>query len=95
MLAASLPKIAGGHLLSQMLDIQKWSVVFRGLRNERVYVQFGIGDDGRCYELIAPRGTGSPVSVALKSGKGILNHVSYLVSDLESAANTLRKIGCL
>ncbi len=84
----------GRRLLSQMFDIQKWSAVFED-PGMGVFVQFGIGLDGPCYELIAPRGTNSPVSVALKSGKGILNHVAYLVSNLESAANTLRQAECL
>lgn len=84
----------GRRLLSQMFEIRKWSAVFED-SGMGVYVQFGIGLDGPCYELISPRGADSPVSVALRTGKGILNHVAYFVSDLESAGKTLQEAGCL
>lgn len=84
----------GQQLLTAMFGIQRWTEVFED-PGIGVYVQFGIGSDGPCYELIAPLGEESPISVALKTGKGILNHVAYLVADLKSAASGLVEAGCL
>ena len=60
----------GRDILNAMFDIQRWTEVYED-PGIGVYVQFGIGSDGPCYELIAPFGEGSPISVALKTGKGI------------------------
>jgi methylmalonyl-CoA/ethylmalonyl-CoA epimerase len=84
----------GQQLLTAMFGIRRWTKVFED-PGIGVYVQFGIGRDGPCYELIAPLGEDSPISVALKTGKGILNHLAYLVSDLEFVANGLMEAGCL
>jgi methylmalonyl-CoA/ethylmalonyl-CoA epimerase len=82
----------GRQMLHALFGIQNWTEMFED-PVIGVFVQFGIGSDGPCYELIAPRGEKSPVSVALRTGKGILNHVAYLVSDLESAGKGLREAG--
>ena len=84
----------GRELLSAMFAIKRWTTVFDDPGID-VYVQFGIGSDGPCYELIAPRSDKSPISVALRTGKGILNHVAYLVPDVAKAADFLRETGCL
>ena len=84
----------GRHMLQTLFGIRNWTEIFED-PGIGVFVQFGIGSDGPCYELIAPRGNASPVSVALKTGKGILNHVAYLVADLEAASEALREAGCL
>lgn len=85
--------VEGRRLLKAMFGIDHWTRVFED-RGIDVCVQFGIGADGPCYELIAPLGKQSPVSGALKGGANILNHVAYLVADLGPAADELRKLGC-
>lgn len=84
----------GQQLLNAMFGIQRWTKVIEDT-GIGVYVQFGIGPDGPCYELISPLSAKSPVSVALKTQKGILNHVAYLVPNLHSAASTLLDAGCM
>jgi methylmalonyl-CoA/ethylmalonyl-CoA epimerase len=84
----------GRRLLSAMFRIEGWTEVFDDAEIG-VYVQFGIGTDGPCYELIAPRSEDSPVSRTLKAMKNILNHVAYLVDDLDSTAGELRARGCV
>jgi methylmalonyl-CoA/ethylmalonyl-CoA epimerase len=83
----------GRRLLAAMFEIERWTEVFEdaGLG---VFVQFGKGASGPCYELIAPLGPSSPVSSALKSGRNILNHVAYLVENLDTAASALQEDGC-
>jgi methylmalonyl-CoA/ethylmalonyl-CoA epimerase len=84
----------GRQLLSEMFGIEKWTEVIED-HGIGVYVQFGIGRDGPCYELVSPLHAISPVSSALRTGKGTLNHVAYLVADLSSAAERLRELECL
>jgi methylmalonyl-CoA/ethylmalonyl-CoA epimerase len=80
-------------LLTAMLGITQWSEIFED-HGIGVYVQFGAADSGPSYELIAPINVTSPISGALKTGKGILNHVAYLVPDISSGAAWLRELGC-
>jgi methylmalonyl-CoA/ethylmalonyl-CoA epimerase len=63
---------AGQEFLRAGPGIREWTEVFvdEGIG---VYVQFGRGKDGPCYELIAPLGEASPVAGALRGGKHILN----------------------
>lgn len=84
----------GERLLGAMFGIENWTAVIED-PGIGVYVQFGIGQDGPCYELIAPLRADSPISVALRTGKGILNHVAYLVFDLARAAEELRDLDCM
>jgi methylmalonyl-CoA/ethylmalonyl-CoA epimerase len=84
----------GQRLFTAMFGIRRWTRIIDD-PGVGVCVQFGIGPDGPCYELIAPLGDDSPIYVALKTGKGILNHMAYLVPDLEPAANELMEAGCL
>ncbi|ADV84269.1 VOC family protein [Terriglobus saanensis] len=80
--------------LSITLGIQAWSQVFDD-PGIGVSVQFGIGNNGSpVFELIAPLGETSPVAQALKQSRNILNHIAYLVPNLESAADHLRTQGC-
>jgi methylmalonyl-CoA/ethylmalonyl-CoA epimerase len=83
----------GRHFLATTFGIEHWTKVFEDA-GIGVYVQFGIGPDGPCYELIAPLNSDSPVSGVLKDGHNILNHVAYLVTDLDFAATALRSFGC-
>jgi len=50
-----------------------------------VRIQFGVDRSGIRYELVAPLGEDNPVSGVVKSGKNVLNHVAYLVPDLDTA----------
>lgn len=84
----------GRQVLAAQFDLTRWTEVFED-PVIGVSVQFGIGEEGPCYELVAPLSAESPVSTALKSGKNILNHVAYLVEDIESAADSLQEMGCL
>lgn len=58
-----------------------------------VRLQFGRDFAGVCYELLEPLGETSPVYAALKSGKGILNHVAYRVPNLQQWQNKMQGIG--
>lgn len=84
----------GRDFLSSAFGVCSWSKEFND-PGIRVTVQFGISESGPCFELISPLGVESPVSAALKSGKNILNHIAYLVDDLDDAALNMRAHGCL
>jgi len=61
----------------------------------RVSVQFGVDESGVRYELVAPFGSETPVDTVLKSGKNILNHVAYRVTDLDAQISRLRAEGAI
>jgi methylmalonyl-CoA/ethylmalonyl-CoA epimerase len=61
----------------------------------KVYIQFLRDESGVLYELIAPLGEDSPTAGVLATGKNILNHVAYTVTDLEGESQRLRKGGCI
>jgi methylmalonyl-CoA/ethylmalonyl-CoA epimerase len=83
----------GRRLLSAMQGVDHWTEAIAD-HEIGVYVQFGIGPNGPCYELIAPLTRASPVSGALKGSKNVLNHVGYLVANLDEAETHLRALGC-
>ena len=56
-----------------------------------VSVAFVRDTHGLVYELIAPLGTASPVSRALRAQVNILNHVAYRTTSLEATTRRLRK----
>jgi methylmalonyl-CoA/ethylmalonyl-CoA epimerase len=85
---------AGREHLGSLIGISEWTTEFRDPRI-KVCVQFGRDQSGICYELIAPFGEGSPISNALKDRVNILNHVAYLVSDLDAEAARLRAAGAV
>ena len=58
-----------------------------------VRLQFGKDPAGVCYELLEPLGEASPVYAALRTGKGILNHVAYRVPELEPCQTHLQSVG--
>lgn len=58
-----------------------------------VRLQFGRDASGICYELLEPLDAMSPVYAALKSGKGILNHVAYRVPDLQNWQVRMQEAG--
>jgi methylmalonyl-CoA/ethylmalonyl-CoA epimerase len=76
-----------------LLDITEWSDEFCDKINN-VYIQFGKDKSGMCIELVAPISQTSPVSHALNSEINILNHLAYLVEDLDFSAAELLKKGC-
>jgi methylmalonyl-CoA/ethylmalonyl-CoA epimerase len=82
----------GAGVLRATFGIEQWSPVFED-HGIGVSVQFGRDPSGICYELVAPLRADSPVSRALGEGVNIINHVAYLVGDLDSEARRLRKLG--
>jgi methylmalonyl-CoA/ethylmalonyl-CoA epimerase len=85
---------AGRAALNAALEIPSWTEEFADPVNE-VYVQFGADSSGICYELIVPFGESSPVTKALSTGKNILSHVAYLVSDLAKERDRLHAAGAV
>ena len=84
----------GQQHLSKLFGIQCWTEVFKD-SVIGVYVQFGIGSSGLFCELISPLAGNSPISAAVRTGKGILNRVAYLVTDLEASARELTDNNCM
>ena len=80
--------------LSSIIPIQSVSqpIEDSGLK---VKIQFCTDTSGVCYELVAPFGDNNPVSGILLSGKAIINHVAYTVTDINIASKKLRKSGCI
>lgn len=85
---------AGRDHLSALLGMTRWSKEFAD-PGIGVYVQFGLDPSGICYEIVAPMREDSPVTRALNARDRILNHVAYLVADLEAEAARVRKIRCM
>ncbi len=85
----------GRAFLQAALGISRWSEVVED-EGLGVAVQFGaaFGGAGPVYELVAPRGSCSPIAGQLCRGKGVLNHLAYRTHDLEKAAAHLRASGC-
>ena len=93
-LGVIVPSMAQGrHHLAGLFGIRRWTVEFADATNG-VYVQFGLDPSGMCYELISPYGKDSPIERTLNVRDRILNHVAYLVSDLDQAAAQLRVKRC-
>jgi methylmalonyl-CoA/ethylmalonyl-CoA epimerase len=84
----------GRAALHAVLNIPRWTEEIVDAVN-RIYAQFGRDEAGICYELIAPLGDDSPIVKALNTGKNILNHVAYLVEDLDQEAERLRAAGAV
>ena len=85
---------SGRRMLSAAFLIDEWTELFEDPVND-VFVQFGRGASGICYETVAPLSTQSPVRRALTDGVNIVNHTAYLVSDLAAEASRLRRAGFL
>ena len=84
----------GRDQLSALFGITRWSEEFAD-PGIGVYVQFGLDPSGLCYEIIAPLREDSPVSRAVNTRDRILNHVAYLVPDLDAEAARIRRLRCL
>lgn len=61
----------------------------------KVRVQFFYDSDGVCYELVAPFGDNNPVEPLIKQSKNILNHVAYLVDDMDMKIRELLQRRCI
>lgn len=62
---------------------------------QKVSVQFGTDQSGTRYELVAPCGENNPVEPLLLQSKNILNHVAYLVDDLDADIARLQGERCI
>lgn len=78
--------------LREALGINDWTTEFLD-DNIGVAVQFGRDSSLITYELVTPLRDTSPVSRALKAGVNVINHVAYLVSDLNTEARRLKDLG--
>ena len=85
---------AGRDHLSALFGIARWSEEFAD-PGIGVFVQFGRDPSGICYEIVAPLREDSPVTRALNARDRILNHVAYLVPDLDAEAARVREIRCM
>jgi methylmalonyl-CoA/ethylmalonyl-CoA epimerase len=83
----------GRKVLGATVGIQAWTQTWDDPVNG-VYIQFGRDASGVCYELLVPNGPDSPVQEALTTRKNILNHVAYLVDDIEAETARLEDAGC-
>jgi methylmalonyl-CoA/ethylmalonyl-CoA epimerase len=84
--------LSGGRQhLSLAFHIVEWTAEFADTNNG-VFVQFGRDPSGVCYELIAPLDEQSPIAHTLRRGDRILNHVAYLVENLEVEVSRLSQL---
>ena len=83
--------VDGRNQLGPLFGIAEWTREFLDPLI-KVYVQFGRDPSGVCYEIIAPLGDDSPVLRTLRKMDRILNHVAYLVPDLDATGAKLRTL---
>ena len=84
----------GKKFISNVLPISRFSSPIKDI-NLGVSVQFCFDSSNICYELVAPYGNDSPISLSLLSNKNIINHVAYKVDDFETACEKLRNQECM
>lgn len=84
----------GRKHLENIFQISNWTNPVND-HLQKVYVQFGLDFSGIRYELVAPMGNNNPVDPLLKQSKNILNHVAYLVDDIDVSITRLKKERCL
>lgn len=84
----------GRKHLENIFQISNWTNPVND-HLQKVSVQFGLDLSGLRYELVAPLGNNNPVDPLLKQSKNILNHVAYLVDDLDVSITRLKKERCL
>ncbi len=84
----------GREHLCRLLPLIKATDVFHDTVNQ-VDVQFFLDASDIVYETISPNTPSSPVRAALDSGKNILNHLAYRVSNIEEAVEMYRSQGCM
>lgn len=82
----------GRALLADSIGVRAWTREFLDPVND-VYIQFGRCTSGICYELIAPLSEKSPVHGVLARKVNVLNHLAYLINDLDAASARLQASG--
>jgi methylmalonyl-CoA/ethylmalonyl-CoA epimerase len=85
---------AGRAQLGAILEIPHWTEEFADPVNG-VYAQFGLDTSGINYELIAPFGENSPIIKWVQTKRNILNHIAYLVQDLDKASAKISATGAV
>jgi len=71
-LGVVVPSLDEGRAhLTAALQISDWSREFADPLNG-VFVQFGRGPAAMCYELVAPLGSNSPVALALRNARRLI-----------------------
>lgn len=85
---------SGSNFLRETLTIADKSEV---IIDEVIDVKIIFLNDisGICYELIAPLTEKSPIINSLNQRKNILNHVAYLVTDINQSIAELRRGGAI
>jgi len=76
----------GREHFSRVYNVKEWTKEFVDEING-VYVQFFRDCSGICFELVAPINNKSPICNALTKKINILNHVAYLVDDINEEFN--------
>ena len=84
----------GRVYLENILYVTNWTIPVDD-PIQRVSVQFGTDKSGIRYELVAPYGDNNPVEPLLRQSKNILNHVAYLVDNIESEIIRLQNERCV
>ena len=84
----------GRRRIEAMFPIERSSEVFED-DALAVKVQFFWEESGICYEIVAPLGDKNPVSQLLTKRTNLLNHVAYLVTDMDAALRKMNEAGCL
>ena len=84
----------GAKQLSSIFPISRYSRVYEDSLLQ-VRVQFLTDSSEIVYELVAPFGDRNPVSTVLRSRKNILNHVAYLVADIDEALDRMQTQGSM
>lgn len=84
----------GRSVSGPLLRIAAWSQEYEDPANG-IYCQFGLDESGICYEIVAPFGDSSPIAEAVRTRNRVLNHVAYLVADMDCESARMRSCGCV
>lgn len=84
----------GRRQIEAMFPIERCSEVFND-NALAVKIQFLWDHSGICYEIVAPFGDKNPVSGLLAKRTNLLNHVAYLVTDMDEALRKMNETRCL
>ena len=88
-----VPDLATGRdHFSKIYNIHEWTREFFDEVNG-VYVQFCRENHGMCYELVAPIDNKSPVYSALNNKINTINHIAYIVHDINTSSSYLENNG--
>ncbi len=84
----------GRKHLANLLQVSAWTTPVDD-HIQKVSVQFGTDGSGIRYELVVPFGEGNPVEPLLHQSKNILNHVAYLVDDIDAEIKRMQQERCI